>query len=70
MSGKEEASAGGADGSQEPCQLANRGRIYWWSASWLSSRTSLPWPNPDIEKVGLDPNGGNSSHGRRPLFSP
>ncbi|KAF3671749.1 hypothetical protein FXO38_06445 [Capsicum annuum] len=57
MSGKEDASAGGADGSQEPCQLANRGRIYWWSASWLSSRTSLPWPNPDIEKVGLDPNG-------------
>ncbi|PHT49279.1 hypothetical protein CQW23_13487 [Capsicum baccatum] len=57
MSGKEDASAGGADGSQEPCQLANRGRIYWWSASWLSSRTSLPWPNPDIKKVGLDPNG-------------
>ncbi|KAF3671753.1 hypothetical protein FXO38_06449 [Capsicum annuum] len=42
MPGKEEASAGGVDGSQEPCQLANNGRR-------------------------LDPNGGNSSHGQRPL---
>ncbi|KAM3268394.1 hypothetical protein P3S67_031335 [Capsicum chacoense] len=67
MSGKEVASAGGADGSQEPCQLANSGRMYWRSASWLSSRTSLPPLNPDIEKDGLDPNGDNSSHGRRPL---
>ncbi|KAM3282029.1 hypothetical protein P3S67_027676 [Capsicum chacoense] len=42
MPGKEDASAGGVDGSQEPCQLANNGRR-------------------------LDPNGGNSSHGQRPL---
>ncbi|PHU06597.1 Protein-tyrosine-phosphatase MKP1 [Capsicum chinense] len=54
---KEDASADGADGSQEPCQLANSGRMYWWSASLLSSRTSLPPLNPDIEKDGLDPNG-------------
>ncbi|KAF3630141.1 hypothetical protein FXO38_27329 [Capsicum annuum] len=58
MSGKEDASAGGDDGSQEPCQLANSGRMYWRSTSWLSSRTSLPPPNPDIEKDGLDPNEG------------
>ncbi|KAM3282027.1 hypothetical protein P3S67_027674 [Capsicum chacoense] len=64
---KDDALAGGADGSQEPCQLGNSGRMYWWSASWVSSRTSLPPLNPDIEKDGLDPNGGNSSHGRRPL---
>ncbi|KAM3344933.1 hypothetical protein P3S68_024642 [Capsicum galapagoense] len=67
MSGKEDASAGGANGCQEPCQLANSGRMYWRSASWLSSRTSLTPLNPNIEKDGLDPNGGNSSHGRRPL---
>ncbi|PHT48743.1 Protein-tyrosine-phosphatase MKP1 [Capsicum baccatum] len=67
MTGKEAASARGADGSQEPCQLANSGRMYCRSASWLSSRTPLPPLKPDIEKDGLDPNGGNSSHGRRPL---
>ncbi|PHT48891.1 hypothetical protein CQW23_13099 [Capsicum baccatum] len=67
MSGKEDAFASGANGSQEPCQLANSGRMYCWSASCLSSRTSLPPLNPDIGKDGLDPNGGNSSHGRRPL---
>ncbi|KAM3345332.1 hypothetical protein P3S68_025041 [Capsicum galapagoense] len=67
MSGKEDASAGGADGSQEPCQLANNGRMYCRSASWLSSRTSLSPLNPDIEKDGLESNGGNSSHGQRPL---
>ncbi|PHU18540.1 Protein-tyrosine-phosphatase MKP1 [Capsicum chinense] len=67
MSRKEDASAGGADGSQEPCQLANNGRMYCWSASWLSLRTSLSLLNPDIEKDGLESNGGNSSHGRRPL---
>ncbi|CAN4096038.1 unnamed protein product [Withania somnifera] len=67
MLGKEDASAGGADGSQEPCQLANGRRMYWRSASWSSSRTSLPPLNPDIEKDGLDPNGSNSSHSRRPL---
>ncbi|PHT48742.1 Protein-tyrosine-phosphatase MKP1 [Capsicum baccatum] len=67
MTGKEAASASGADGSQEPCQLANSGRMYCQSASWLSSRTPLPPVKPDIEKDGLDPNGGNSSHGRRPL---
>ncbi|KAM3345327.1 hypothetical protein P3S68_025036 [Capsicum galapagoense] len=67
MSGKEDAFASGANGSQEPCQLANSERMYCWSASWLSSRTSLPPLNPDIGKDGLDPNGGNSSHGRRPL---
>lgn len=67
MPGKEDASAGGADGSQEPCQLANGRRMYWRSASWSASRTSLPPLNPDIEKDGLDPNGSNSSHGRRPL---
>ncbi|PHT62067.1 Protein-tyrosine-phosphatase MKP1 [Capsicum annuum] len=68
MSGKEDASAGGANGSQEePCQLANSGRMYCRSSSWLSSRTSLPPLNPDIEKDGLNPNGGNSSHGRGPL---
>ncbi|PHU18553.1 hypothetical protein BC332_14248 [Capsicum chinense] len=57
MSGKEDASAGGADGSQEPCQLANNGRMYCRSASWLSSRTSLSPLNPDIEKDGLESNG-------------
>ncbi|KAF3630142.1 Protein-tyrosine-phosphatase MKP1 [Capsicum annuum] len=67
MSGKEDASAGGADGSQEPCQLVNSGRMYCRSASWLSSRTSLPLLNPDIEQDVLESNGGNSSRGRRPL---
>lgn len=67
MPGKEDAPAGGADGSQEPCQLANGRRMYWRSASWSSSRTSLPPLNPDMEKDGLDPNGSNSSQGRRPL---
>lgn len=67
MAGKEDASAGGADGSQEPSQLAHGRRMYWRSASWSSSRTSLPPLNPYMEKDGLDPNGGNSSHGRRPL---
>ncbi|PHT62328.1 hypothetical protein T459_33824 [Capsicum annuum] len=67
MSGKEDASAGGADGSQEPCQLANSGRMYCRSASWLSSRTSLPLLNPDIEQDGLESNGSNSSRGQRPL---
>lgn len=67
MPGKEDTAAGGADGSQEPCQLANGRRMYWRSASWSSSRTSLPPLNPDIERDGLDPNGSNSSHGRRPL---
>ncbi|KAM3236501.1 hypothetical protein P3L10_016538 [Capsicum annuum] len=61
------SSAGGADGSQEPCQLTNSGRMYCRSASWLSSRTSLPLLNPDFEQDGLESNGGNSSHGRRPL---
>ncbi|OIT03220.1 protein-tyrosine-phosphatase mkp1 [Nicotiana attenuata] len=66
MPGKEDASAGGADGgSQEPCQLINgRSRMYWRSASWSSSRTSLPPLNPDIDRDGLDP---NNSQGRRPL---
>ncbi|PHT49154.1 Protein-tyrosine-phosphatase MKP1 [Capsicum baccatum] len=67
MSGKEDASDGGVDGSQEPCQLVNSVRMYCRSASWLSSRTSLPLLNPDIEQDGLESNGGNSSHGRRPL---
>ncbi|KAM3345330.1 hypothetical protein P3S68_025039 [Capsicum galapagoense] len=67
MPGKEDASPGGADGSQDPCQLANGRRMYWRSASWSASRTSLPPLNPDAEKDGLDPNGSNSSHGRRPL---
>ncbi|CAN4105925.1 unnamed protein product [Withania somnifera] len=67
MPEKEDASAGRADSSQEPCQLANGRRMYWRSASWSSSRTSLPPLNPDIEKDGLDPNGSNSSHARRPL---
>ncbi|KAF3665156.1 Protein-tyrosine-phosphatase MKP1 [Capsicum annuum] len=67
MSGKEDASAGGADGSQEPCQLANSGRMYCRSVSWLSSRTSLPLLNPDIEQDGLESNGSNSSRGQRPL---
>ncbi|PHT49281.1 hypothetical protein CQW23_13489 [Capsicum baccatum] len=69
MSGKEDASAGGADGCQEPCQLANSGRRYWRSASWLSSRTSLTPLNPDIEKDGLDPNGGFDDIGEWPLPS-
>ncbi|KAK6790300.1 hypothetical protein RDI58_014100 [Solanum bulbocastanum] len=67
MPGKEDASAGGADGSQEQCQFANGRRMYWRSASWSSSRTSLPPLNPDMEKDSLDSNGSNSSHGRRPL---
>ncbi|PHU18264.1 hypothetical protein BC332_13959 [Capsicum chinense] len=67
--GKEDASAGGADDSQEPYQLANSGRMYCKSASWLSLKTSLPPLNLDIEKDGLDPNGGNSSHSRT-LLSP
>ncbi|PHT49156.1 Protein-tyrosine-phosphatase MKP1 [Capsicum baccatum] len=57
MSGKVDASAGGADGSQDPCQLANCGRMYRRSASWLYSRTSLPLLNPDIEQVGLESKG-------------
>ncbi|XP_059317652.1 protein-tyrosine-phosphatase MKP1 [Lycium ferocissimum] len=71
MPGKEDASGGGADGSQDPCQLANGRRMYWRSASWSSSRTSLPPLNPDIEKDGLDPNGSsNCSQGRRQPLTP
>ncbi|KAF3630138.1 hypothetical protein FXO38_27326 [Capsicum annuum] len=69
MSGKVDASAGRADGSQEPCQLANSGRMYRRSASWLYSRTSLPLLNTAIEQAGLESKGGISSHGRRP-FAP
>ncbi|PHT62337.1 hypothetical protein T459_33833 [Capsicum annuum] len=63
------SSAGGADGSQEPCQLTNSGRMYCRSASWLSSRTSLPLLNPDIKQDGFESNGGSDHIGEWPLPS-
>ncbi|KAL8210677.1 hypothetical protein R6Q57_005114 [Mikania cordata] len=69
MIGKEDGStsdggnAGGHDGDG-----GNR-KMYWRSASWSSSRPSLPPLNPVNEK-DLDPNGGNSNGCNKRLFPP
>ncbi|CAI9773979.1 unnamed protein product [Fraxinus pennsylvanica] len=72
MLGKEESTGGGADdseSSQGPCQVSGGRKLYWRSASWSSSRTSLPPLNPDTDnKDGLNldgSNNGNSGMGQR-----
>ncbi|KAL2555649.1 Protein-tyrosine-phosphatase MKP1 [Forsythia ovata] len=66
MLGKEESTGGGADNSvssQGPCQVSGGRKLYWRSASWSSSRTSLPPLNPDTDnKDGLNLNGNNNSN--------
>ncbi|KAD5961997.1 hypothetical protein E3N88_13470 [Mikania micrantha] len=69
MLGKEDGSTsdggnvGGNDGDG-----GNR-KMYWRSASWSSSRPSLPPLNPVNEK-DLDPNGRNSNNCNKRLFPP
>ncbi|VFQ99391.1 unnamed protein product [Cuscuta campestris] len=69
MLGKEDTSCTGGDGAsgsgglRGPCQLPSGRRMYWRSASWSSSRSSLPPLNPEGEKDSLDPN----AQSRRPL---
>lgn len=66
MVGKEDAPSGGegnsgtGDGLQEMCESAGGRRMYWRSASWSSSRTSLPPLNPDSEKDHSNLNGSNN----------
>ncbi|KAL2539860.1 Protein-tyrosine-phosphatase MKP1 [Abeliophyllum distichum] len=66
MLGKDESTGGGADNSvssQGPCQVSGGRKLYWRSASWSSSRTSLPPLNPDTDnKDGLNLSGNNNSN--------
>ncbi|KAK1421270.1 hypothetical protein QVD17_23466 [Tagetes erecta] len=58
MLGKEDGSDGGGnDGGG-----GNR-KMYWRSASWSSSRMSLP-PLVPVNEKEMDPNGGNDGNGR------
>lgn len=72
MLGKDDAASscgggggGGGGGSREPCQVSDARKTYWRSASWSSSRSTLPPLNTDNDKDGLDPNGNNCVQGRR-----
>ncbi|KAA8534260.1 hypothetical protein F0562_031777 [Nyssa sinensis] len=65
MLGKEEASSGGGGGSWDPCQVSGARKTFWRSASWSSSRSTLPPLNPDTDKIGAHPNGGNDRQSRR-----
>ncbi|CAH9097483.1 unnamed protein product [Cuscuta europaea] len=73
MLGKEDTSCpegegdSGGSGLRGPCQISSGRRMYWRSASWSSSRTSLPPLNPDSDKDSLDPNGNSSAHSLGPL---
>ncbi|CAI9092476.1 OLC1v1027724C1 [Oldenlandia corymbosa var. corymbosa] len=69
MVGKEDApyggdNSGGSEGGlQGPCQFVGGRKLFWRSASWSSSRTSLPPLNPHGEKEGLDPSENSNSKG-------
>ncbi|CAK9176527.1 unnamed protein product [Ilex paraguariensis] len=71
MLGEEDTSSGssgdgtGNGGSRRPCQLSNTQRTFWRSASWSSSRTTLPPLNPDNDRDSVEPNGNNGGHSRR-----
>nr|XP_043631404.1 protein-tyrosine-phosphatase MKP1-like [Erigeron canadensis]XP_043631405.1 protein-tyrosine-phosphatase MKP1-like [Erigeron canadensis] len=65
MLGKEDGSDDGNEGTSGDGGV-NR-KMYWRSASWTSSRMSLPPLVPDNEKDCLDPNGGNSRRFPAPL---
>lgn len=63
MVGKDDPAAsdgagGSGGGSSGPCPAPVPRKQYWRSASWSASRTMLP-PDPNGEKDGTDPNGGN-----------
>uniref|UniRef100_A0A5B7AX24 Uncharacterized protein n=1 Tax=Davidia involucrata TaxID=16924 RepID=A0A5B7AX24_DAVIN len=57
---KEDASSGG--GSRG---VSGARKTFWRSASWSSSRSTLPPLNPESDKDGLDPNVGNGGRSRR-----
>ncbi|KAI3809022.1 hypothetical protein L1987_24988 [Smallanthus sonchifolius] len=61
MLGKEGGSDGGNGGSNDGGG-GNR-KMYWRSASWSSSRTSLP-PLIPVNEKDLDPNGGNGGNNK------
>lgn len=66
MLGKEDTS-GGVGGSQGPCQVSGNRKNFWRSASWSSSRTTLPPLNPDSnDGDSVDQNGNNGGHRRFP----
>ncbi|XP_052205176.1 protein-tyrosine-phosphatase MKP1 [Diospyros lotus] len=66
MSGKEDASSGGGSmGSWAPTQASDARKTYWRSASWSSSRTTLPPLNTDNDRDLPDPSGSNGGQGRR-----
>nr|XP_027111087.1 protein-tyrosine-phosphatase MKP1-like isoform X1 [Coffea arabica] len=73
MVGKEDAPSGGEGGGgcegglQRPYQVVGGRKLFWRSASWSSSRTTLPPLNPYSEKDGLDPpeNANGNGQGRR-----
>ncbi|CAA3030639.1 -tyrosine-phosphatase MKP1 [Olea europaea subsp. europaea] len=57
------ATADNSESSQGPCQVSGGRKFYWRSASWSSSRTSLPPINPDTDnKDGLNLIGNNNSN--------
>ncbi|XP_071706391.1 protein-tyrosine-phosphatase MKP1 [Rutidosis leptorrhynchoides] len=64
MLGKEDGNDDGSDGAGG--DDGNR-KMYWRSASWSSSRMSLPPLIFDNEKDCLDPNGGNNRKIAAPL---
>ncbi|XP_071934647.1 protein-tyrosine-phosphatase MKP1-like isoform X2 [Coffea arabica] len=73
MVGKEDAPSGGEGGGgcegglQRPYPVVGGRKLFWRSASWSSSRTTLPPLNPYSEKDGLDPpeNANGNGQGRR-----
>ncbi|KAI3748684.1 hypothetical protein L6452_11943 [Arctium lappa] len=71
MLGKEDGSDGGNDGDGAggggggPPPVSGNRKMYWRSASWSSSRMSLPPLIPENEKDCVDPNGANGGSNRR-----
>lgn len=69
MLGKEDGSDGGggcgSGGAGAPPPVSGNRKMYWRSASWSSSRMSLPPLIPDSEKDCIDPNGANGGNSRR-----
>ncbi|KVI09724.1 protein-tyrosine-phosphatase MKP1-like [Cynara cardunculus var. scolymus] len=70
MLGKEDGSDGGNDGdggggAGAPPPISGNRKMYWRSASWSSSRMSLPPLIPESEKDCIEPNGANGGNSRR-----
>ncbi|XP_059666200.1 protein-tyrosine-phosphatase MKP1 [Cornus florida] len=61
MLGEDDGSSGGGGSSG----FSGGRRTFWRSASWSSSRSTLPPLNPDNDRDGVDANGNNGGHGRR-----